>query len=377
MAPFSPPVTWAGSLPITDGGRAAGTLTARTDYEEGTMARVESFSARRREFAPALTGGRSHTMIGAVLMASLLSAGSIHGAPFGSPFLPSPFLPLQVSTVPGNGDQNPYGLAFVPPGVPSGGILKPGQMLISNFNDTSLQGRGSTIVTIDPRNGETGLFFLGTPPIGFTNALGVARAGLVFAGSVSTMDGMSGTATSGGLFVLDIHGNVVTNFGAQQLINGPWGMAINDHGSAAQLFISNVFDGTITRLDVTLENGGVSVRDAATIGSGFGFGSDSAAVVVGPAGLAYDAARDTLFVASEKDDTIFALHGAGNTQTNLGTGAVVYQDAAHLHGPLGLIFAPNGDLLVANADPAVSQDPSEPSEIVEFTRSGQFVRQYS
>jgi hypothetical protein len=55
----------------------------------------------------------------------------------------------------------------------------------------------------------------------------------------------------------------------------------------------------------------------------------------------------------------------------------VYQDAAHLHGPLGLIFAPNGDLLVANADPAVSQDPSVPSEIVEFTRGGRFVRQYS
>jgi len=32
---------------------------------------------------------------------------------------------------------------------------------------------------------------------------------------------------------------------------------------------------------------------------------------------------------------------------------------------------------VANADPMVSQDPNEPSEIVEFTRSGHFVRQYS
>jgi hypothetical protein len=55
----------------------------------------------------------------------------------------------------------------------------------------------------------------------------------------------------------------------------------------------------------------------------------------------------------------------------------VYQDAAHLHGPLGLIFATNGNLLVANADPAVSPDPAVPSEIVEFTRRGEFVRQYS
>jgi hypothetical protein len=294
-----------------------------------------------------------------------------------------PFLPLQVSTVPANGDLNPYGLAFVPPEVPFPsaspveGSLKPGEMLISNFNDTSLQGRGSTIITVDPGSGQTGLFFQGTPPIGFTNALGIVHAGLVFAGSVFTTDGTSNTAGSGGLYVLNARGHVVTKLGTSKLINGPWGLAINDRGFGAQLFVSNVFDGTVTRLDVTFDNGGVSVRDAVKIGSGYGFGPDSAAVVVGPAGLAYDAFRDILFVASEMDDTIFALQGAGHTQTDLGRGTVVYQDAAHLHGPLGLIFAPNGNLLVANADPAVSQDPNEPSEIVEFTRSGRFVRQYS
>jgi hypothetical protein len=310
--------------------------------------------------------------IGATL-ALLLSTRSVH-ADFS--FF-KPFLPLQVSTVPANGDLNPYGLAFVPADFPVGGAVKPGQMLISNFNDTSLQGRGSTIVTIDPNDGQTGLFFQGSAPIGFTNALGVAHAGLVFAGSVFTTDGTSNTAGSGGLYVLDKTGHIVTNLGKSDLIDGPWGMAIHEQGSSAQLFVSNVFDGTVTRLDVMFENGGVSVQKSLTIGSGYGFGPDSAAVVVGPAGLAYDPVHDTLFVASEMDDKIFALHGAGETQANLGTGALVYQDAAHLHGPLGLIFAPNRDLLVANADPAVSQDPNEPSEIVEFTRSGQFVRQYS
>ena len=119
-------------------------------------------------------------------------------------------------------------------------------------------------------------------------------------------------------------------------------MAINDRGFGAQLFVSNVFDGTVTCVDVTFDNGGIAVRDSVKIGSGDGFGPDSAAVVVGPAGLAYDAFRDTLFVASEMDDTIFALQGAGHTQTDLGRGAVVYQDAAHLHGPLGLIFSRMG-----------------------------------
>jgi len=288
-----------------------------------------------------------------------------------------PFLPLQVSTVPDNGDQNPYGLAFVPSLFSSNGKLRQGEMLISNFNDTMTQGRGSTIIGIDPKTGDTGKFFQGTAPIGFTNALGVTHTGLVFAGSVFTQDGTSATVGSGGLLVIDAKAHVVTTLGTDKLINGPWGLAINDLGFGAQLFVSNVLDGTITRLDVTFGNSGLSVKNFLTIASGYGFGPDTAAVVVGPAGLAYDASHDTLFVASEMDDTIFALQGAGKTHGNLGKGTVVYQDAAHLHGPLGLIFAPNGNLLVANADPAVSQDQTVPSEIVEFTRSGQFVRQYS
>jgi hypothetical protein len=48
---------------------------------------------------------------------------------------------------------------------------------------------------------------------------------------------------------------------------------------------------------------------------------------------------------------------------------------AHLRGPLALRFAPNGDLLTANGD-AVNMALLHPSEIVEFTRWGQFVREY-
>ena len=52
-------------------------------------------------------------------------------------------------------------------------------------------------------------------------------------------------------------------------------------------------------------------------------------------------------------------------------GGVVYQDNAHLRGPLGLVLAPNGDLITANGD-AVNPDPTQPSELVEFTPRGQF-----
>jgi hypothetical protein len=48
------------------------------------------------------------------------------------------------STVPKNGDLNPYGVAFVPVGFPAGGIISPGDVLVSNFNDiNNCQGQGT------------------------------------------------------------------------------------------------------------------------------------------------------------------------------------------------------------------------------------------
>src|SRR5262245_47559362 len=98
-----------------------------------TMNGVHAFARGRRTIAPLVI------TIAAALAAHLLAARPLRADP--APL--KPFLPLQVSTVPANGDQNPYGLAFVPPGARFGGALKQGEMLISNFNDTSLQGRGS------------------------------------------------------------------------------------------------------------------------------------------------------------------------------------------------------------------------------------------
>ncbi|MGO9020520.1 MAG: hypothetical protein ACLQVJ_19445 [Syntrophobacteraceae bacterium] len=77
------------------------------------------------------------------------------------------------STVPSNGDQNPYGVAFVPRGFPEDGLLKAGDILVSNFNDImNTQGTGTTIVSIS-EDGTQSLFFQGQPGLGLTTALGV------------------------------------------------------------------------------------------------------------------------------------------------------------------------------------------------------------
>jgi hypothetical protein len=289
----------------------------------------------------------------------------------------APFLPGQGSTSPANGDLNPYGLALIP-GPHSMGTLQPGQVLVSNFNNSAangnIQGEGSTIVEMNPATGQqTGLFFQGTTPLGFTNALAVA-GGFVFAGSVFTTSSSS-PAENGGLLVIDSSGNLVTTITAGT--NGPWGLAINNQGKTAQLFISNVLDGTVTRIEVSFKGGFSTVGSPTTIASGFAFGPDSLGLVVGPAGLAYDAKKDILFIAAEDDNEIFALANASKLTSSSSMGTLIYSDATHLHGPLGLLLAPNGDLITANADPAAHVDPTQPSELVEFTVKGDFVRQFS
>lgn len=99
-----------------------------------------------------------------------------------------------------------------------------------------------------------------------------------------------------------------------------------------------------------------------------GADKDLLEVVTGPAGLAFDAQTDTLYVAGEGDNAIFAIANASTTTTNGGTGTVVYSDTQHLFGPLGLVLAPNGDLLTANAD-SFNAAATFASQIVEFTPS--------
>ena len=299
------------------------------------------------------------------------------------PILPNlpPAPQLVASTVPANGDVNPYGVAFVPPGFPQGGPAQPGDILVSNFNNSAnQQGTGTTIVDVNPQ-GQTSLFFQGSPTpgaLGLTTALGVLKRGFVLVGSVPTLDGTSATIQApGSLLILDQNGNIVTTLVDSQLLDGPWDLTVHDQGEKAQVFVSNVLNGTVTRIDLEIPRHGDPIIESETrIASGYLFRTDPAALVVGPTGLAYDADHDTLYVASTGDNAIFALTNAKGTQQDEGMGTLVYQDNAHLRGPLGLVLTPNGDLITTNGD-AVNPDPNFPSEMVEFTPTGQFVDQVS
>ncbi len=288
-----------------------------------------------------------------------------------------PLAPPVVSTIPANGDVNPYGVAFVPRGALPGGLLEPNDILVSNFNNAqNLQGTGTTIIRVSAHNGPS-TFFQGQPGLGLTAALAVLRSGVVLVGNLPTTDGTSNTARPGSLLVIDRNGKLLGALADPNVINGPWGMAVLDEGNAAAVFISNVLSGTITRLELVISDNGesVTVRRATQIGSGFAHRTDPAALVLGPSGLAFDAANDILYVADSDDNTIYAIPNAATLTGSAGTGTAIYHDAVHLHGPLDLALAPNGHLLVANSDGS-NADPNQPSELVEFTVQGQFVAQF-
>jgi len=291
-----------------------------------------------------------------------------------------PFLPAQVrvlSTIPPNGDLNPYGVATVPQQFPPGATVNPNDILVSNFNNSSnLQGTGTTIVRIQA-SGPASVFFQGMAPLGLTTALNVLQAGFVLVGNFPSPDlsGNCATAQAGSILVINKKGKQVGSI-VDPSINGPWDSALFDQGSTAKLFVANGLSGTIVRLDLAVNPGGVSLKKAIQIASGYGNHCDPVTFVDAPTGLVYDSTTDVLFVASTVDNAIFAVSGAGNRTNDSGTGTIVYQDPVHLHGPLAMAMAPNGHLIVSIND-AINPDPNQPSEIVEFTTQGAFVRQIS
>src|SRR5262249_48140121 len=104
----------------------------------------------------------------------------------------------------------------------------------------------------------------------------------------------------GSLLILDRAGNIVTTLSNSTLLNGPWGLTVNDSGGRAQVFVSNVYTGTVTPIDLSAPRRGdkIVVHSMVQIASGYAHRADPAAFQVGPTGLAYNSATGVLYVAS-------------------------------------------------------------------------------
>ncbi|MFE9883372.1 hypothetical protein [Streptomyces sp. NPDC005784] len=284
------------------------------------------------------------------------------------------------STVPANGDVNPYGTAVV---ARDAGKLHKGNVLVSNFNNSqNQQGTGTTLVQVSPR-GTASLFAQIDPAhlpgpcpggVGLTTALSILPGGWVVVGSLPTTDGTSATAQAGCLLVLDSHGKVRETL-AGGGINGPWDMTATSYGDRTDLFVTNVLNGTVagggnevdrgTVLRITLKRHDHQPPQwvkTTTIGSGFAQKTDPAALVIGPTGVGL--AKDgSLYVADTVNNRITVIRRAVTRGSSAGTGRVV-SSGGKLNGPLGLAIAPNGHILTVN---------SGDGNIVETTPAGRQV----
>jgi hypothetical protein len=271
------------------------------------------------------------------------------------------------STVPSNGDVNPYGIARVPR---TTGSLVKGNILVSNFNNSkNQQGTGTTIVQIAP-NGTVSLFaqidantLPGPCPggIGLTTALAVLRDGWVVVGSLPTTDGTSATAQAGCLLVLNSQGQVVETFYGS-LINGPWDMTALDAGNTAELFVTNVLNGTIAANGKVVHGGTVvrlvlsvsqmtmpNLQSITVVGSGFRERSDPAAVVIGPTGLGLSPDGSRLYVADSLSNRIAAISDPLTRNSSAGKGTTVTK-GGNLNDPLGLAVGTDGNILSVNGN---------------------------
>ncbi len=317
---------------------------------------------------------------GCLLLGALAAFGALSGAATAQQFIPNY---LVTSTVPPNGDLNPYGVWIVPPGFNStGGTIVPGDILVANFNNkNNLAGTGTTIDVVHAGQieppGQAKLFWQGTTP-GLNNGLVTLQAGYVLVSSLPTTDGTYATHGPGSILILNNAGNAVVNTisGGTDGINGPWDLAVVDQGSVAYLFISNIgikTNGFVTRLKLSVTPTSVTVTGGSIIAVGY---TVIPSVFAGPNGLVYDAQSGILYVASAGDNAIYAVENALTATTRVNKGTLVFQSTTALHGPLGMVQAPDGNLVVAQGD-MVNINAASPSEYVEFTKAGSFVSQFN
>jgi hypothetical protein len=273
------------------------------------------------------------------------------------------------TTVPANGDVNPYGVTVVPQ---TAGRLVRGDILVSNFNSkANVQGTGTTIVEISPDGTVRPFARLGPLPsadrcpggVGLTTGLEVLPGGWVVAGSLPATRGgaLPAVNPTGCLIVLDSHGAPAGTWVSQD-INGPWDMTMRAESGHAALFVSNVLSRpgspdsapppaglcTVVRVNLTLAPGTRPRMTGLTVvGSGFPWRQNKAALVQGPTGLALGHGG-TLYVASTTGSSISAIPDAMTRTSPARAGTRILTSGGALNGPLGLTLAPDGDLIAVN-----------------------------
>ena len=270
---------------------------------------------------------------------------------------------ILASTIPDNGDLNPYAVVVAPV---STGVIQRGDVLVSNWNNSSnLQGLGTTIVDLHPGAHKSILFATvprhldGCPGgVGMSTSMTMLKAGYVLVGSLPSNDGTANTVGKGCLVVFDSRGRFVKTLVGPE-IDSPWSnMVIVDRGATATVFVTMLGQGAhhaeddgskqanVVRLSLAVTAAGPVVTGETVVASGFQVKPDKDVLIIGPTGLALDG-HGTLYVSDANDNRIVAIADALSRKTSAGTGREITKDGL-LKRPLAMALTPGGHLLALN-----------------------------
>ena len=132
-------------------------------------------------------------------------------------------------------------------------------------------------------------------------------------------------------------------------------------GSNTTLFVSNALNGGAAKGVHTINNSTVvrlglqsgvgqapKVLSHQVIANGIPWRDDPAALVIGPTGVAL-ASNGTLYLADTLDNRITAIPNALTRTTPAAGGGTTVTEGGFLKQPLGMVLAPNGNILTTNA----------------------------
>ncbi|MGA8534944.1 MAG: hypothetical protein WB615_12625 [Candidatus Tumulicola sp.] len=261
------------------------------------------------------------------------------------------------STVdPTNGDQNPYGLVYVNSKPFGNGVLKKGDLVTCNFNDSAnVQGNGTTLEYMPAVVGST-------PTRLIQNAQLKGCASLV----INSLDAVYAT-DSGAKNATGISpaGKIRQTLKSSSLLVEPWGSAYIASGLGYPpgdgLWVSDASTGKIVRIDLGTSSGKPKYTAVIT---GFAVNHGAPGSILGPSGLQYDAKAKTLYIVDGVNDTVVAIKDPYDNLNQAGsivvgsTGKTFAGPKAKdarlvfsgppLNGPISAALLPNGNLVLGN-----------------------------
>lgn len=256
---------------------------------------------------------------------------------------------------PATGDINPYGVAIVP--VTSKNLVA-GDVLVSDFNTfAGMAGAGSSIVQINPSTGQVSDFAHGGALTG-ADSLAFNPKGTLWVGDFGPATGGVFNGANANVAVVPSTGTVAVTFDqattGKPFFSSVWGQAFGANSAGKVSFYwtnagSSGYGGQVWRLDPKPKgaSNGQPINSTYTLLSTLPAGGTSAATAAGPQGQVYDAATDTLYVADDASNAIYAIPHA-SAATHWVTPRLVLKGGP-LDTPQGITMDPRtGRLFVVN-----------------------------